>query len=156
MDNNTNNTGFKFSYFQIEAVRYFYKARKQKSSKINYSFTIETADKAESVNKEIQNFSATGNPDRLTLYQNFTDSTDDYVKIKFYMPKSGKTSLIIQNSDKTESMYLINKKLKAGFHTLATEIRKEELCRFEYYLELKAGRISEERKMVNTVCYQGC
>ena len=154
MDNTTNKTGFKFSYFQIESVKNFSNAGQQKSSTINYSFTIDTADKSESVNKEIQNSLATENPDRLTLYQNFTDSTDDYVKIKFYLPKSGKTSLIIQNSDKTESMYLLNKKLKAGFHTLATEIRKEELCRFEYNLELKAGRMSQERKMVNTFCSQ--
>lgn len=147
MNNISNNTSFKFSYFQIESVKYIYKIRKQKGKTIDYNYTVKTSDVTDSVNNVIQNSHVASDPDRLTLYQNFTDNSGAYVAIKFFLPKSAKTKIILLNSDKTEALYLINKKLKAGFHTLVTDIRNEELQSFEYYLELKAGRNSDEKKL---------
>ncbi len=147
MNNTSNNTSFKFSYFQIESVKYIYKIRKQKGKTADYNYTVKTSDVTDSVNNVIQNSHMACDPDRLTLYQNFTDNSGAYVAIKFFLPKSAKTKIIFLNSDKTEALYLINKKLEAGFHTLVTDIKNEELQSFEYYMKLKAGRNTDVKKM---------
>lgn len=137
-------TNFEFTDAMQNGVKYIYKIKKQKerNSYSVYDIQISKTKESESGNTEIQNF-----PDRLTLYQNFIDNSGTYITIKFFLPKSAKTKIILLNSDKTEALYLINKNLKAGFHTLVTDIRNEELQSFEYYLELKAGRNSDVKKM---------
>ena len=147
MNNLSNNSGFKFSFFQIESVKYSYKIRKQKSNKADYDYTIKISESYESVNESIHNSPSVGEPEKLTLFQNFTDNSRTFVAIKFFLPRSAKAKLILQNPDKTDGIYLINKKLKSGFHTLVTAIRNEELRLFEYYLELRAGKNSDEKKL---------
>jgi hypothetical protein len=121
-------------------VRYTYKVRKQKenSSLSGYGFT----------NKICRNtFVSNSESDGTNLYQIETDTKNDFVTIKFYLPESAKTKLILLNPDKSDGVYLINKKMKAGFHSIVTEIRSLELLHFDYLLELKSGGNSEVREM---------
>lgn len=121
-------------------VRYTYKIRKQKenASPSGYGFTNKICR-----NTFVSNFESDG----INLYQIETDTKDDFVTIKFYLPESAKTKLILLNPDKTEGVYLINKKMKAGFHSIVTEIRSLELLHFDYLLELKSGGNSEVKEM---------
>lgn len=84
-------------------VRYTYKVRKQKenSSLSGYGFT----------NKICRNtFISNSESDGTNLYQIETDTKDNFVTIKFFLPKTAKTKLILQNPYKTEGIFLINKK----------------------------------------------
>ncbi|HMS64095.1 MAG TPA: hypothetical protein PKD83_02440 [Ignavibacteria bacterium] len=155
MNSFTNNTGFKFSFFQIESAKYIYNNKKQKSNTMKYDYTIKESDSSDATVASVttkavkisESDSVTDKPGKLTLYQNFTDKSRTYVAIKFFLPRSLKTKLILQNPDKSDGIYLINKKLRSGFHTLVTAVKNEELRIFEYYLELRAGRKSEEKKL---------
>ncbi len=156
MNNSSNNTGFKFPYFQIEFLKYLYKIRKRKNNAGSSGYVIQTPEIIESN----LNQNSPVSPDKpgsacessgLKIYSNQTESFGDYVTLNFYLPRTGQTKLILMNSHKTEAMYLINKRLKAGLHTFKTEIRYSEPEKFECYLKLKSGRNTE---VMNINLYQ--
>ena len=132
MNNISNNTGFKFSYFHIESFKYLYKIRKRKNNAVSSGHVIQTP----VINKSKLNQNSPASPDKpdsasessgLKIYSNQTESYGDCVTVNFYLPRRRLTKLLHMNSDKTEAMYLINKRLKAGLHTFKTEIRYSEL-----------------------------
>jgi len=84
---------------------------------------------------------------RFNLLQNYTDSTNTFVVIEFYLPKPGEAKLILMDSDLMDSMYLINKELKAGRHILKTEIRNVELLSQKYYYKLEAYGVADTKQM---------
>ncbi len=54
------------------------------------------------------------------------------------------------DSDLSDSMYLINKELKAGRHILKTGISNAELLSHQYYYKLEAYGVSDTRRMSYT------
>ena len=87
---------------------------------------------------------------RFNLLQNYTDSTNTFVVIEFYLPKPADAKLILMDSDLKDSMYLINKELKAGRHILKTQIRNVELLSQKYYYKLEAYGVADTKRMSYT------
>lgn len=116
-----------------EVVEYYYKLKKQKSKNKSTSYFVQPAE-------------TTSERKRLALYENSTDESNCVV-IKFFLPESADTELILMDSDKRDAMCFISERLEAGNHTFRTEIRNEELARFTYYYRLNVNGFSEVRKM---------
>ncbi len=124
----------------ISSVNYIYKSKKQKRKHKYYCDVIHTTGKNEIEKNYFSN-------ERLRLYPNQTDITLTYVVIKFYLPRPADAKLVLMDSDVTEAIYLLNKELEAGNHTIITEIKNEELSRFNYYYNLVADGYSEVKQM---------
>jgi hypothetical protein len=128
---------------EVDVVRYYYKVKKQKSFGSSADYLLNASGiNASPFEKDFHNAS-----DRLTLYPNSTDNTKTYVVIKFHLPQSSDTELILMDSDERETISLIHSRLEAGDHELITEIRNEELRWFTYYYKLRVNGKSEVRKM---------
>lgn len=119
-----------------EVVEYYFKTKKQKNKSRSTCYFVQPFKTAE----------ATSVRKRLALYENFTDESN-YVVIKFFLPETADTELILMDSDKREAMCLISERLEAGNHTFKTGIRNEELSRFTYYYRLNVNGYSEVKKM---------
>lgn len=87
---------------------------------------------------------------RFKLLQNYTDNTNTFVVIEFYLPEPAEAKLILMDADLKDSMYLINKDLKAGRHILKTDIRNVELLSNKYYFKLEAYGVADTKRMSYT------
>lgn len=91
--------------------------------------------------KEITNI-----PAEYTLYQNYPNPFNPVTKIKFDIPKSGFTTLIIYNMLGQEISSLVNENKNAG--TYIIDFNAVNLPSGTYFYKLISGNFSEIRKMV--------
>ncbi len=87
---------------------------------------------------------------RFKLLQNYTDGSNKYVIIEFYLPEPAAARLILIDSDFNDSMYLLNKELKPGKHILKTDIENVELLIHRYYYKLEAYGEADTKQMSYT------
>lgn len=137
------NSNIEFTDPGLTGVQYVYKTKNKKERRAPCYF-IQPDENTLTTSQAGRNYASGG---RLTLHQNQTDDSRTFVVIKFYLPKSAEAKLILMDSEKTEVLNLFDKELEAGSHTIVTEIRNEELSRFNYFYKLEADGHSEVRQM---------
>ncbi len=118
-----------------------YKTKKGRSKREFYHIEIPNITVSQSANSERTHYQ------RLVLFQNQTDGTDNFVAIKFYLPEPSEVKLILIDSDGKEQISFIQKRFDAGCHTYVTDLRNDELEVFDYYYKLQTESHSEIKQM---------
>ena len=84
---------------------------------------------------------------KFELLDNYCDITKTYIEIEFYLPEPANAKLILMDTNKTETINLIDKSLESGRHIYRSQIRASELKYYKYYYKLDAYGYNEVKEM---------
>jgi hypothetical protein len=84
---------------------------------------------------------------RFELHDNYCDATKTFIEIEFYLPETANAKLILMDSNKIDTINLIDKDLKAGRHIYRSRIKTSELKHYKYYYKLDAYGYNEVKEM---------
>lgn len=116
--------------------------------KRNYRLIRQKSGKAETTFCHLSSGETIEEPvSRFELLDNYSDTSNTYAVIEFYLPKPTTAKLILMDSEKNEAIYLIDKELNSGRHIYKSQISNEEIKSYKYYFKLDAYGYSEIRRM---------
>ncbi len=87
-----------------------------------------------------------GIPAQYSISQNYPNPFNPTTTIKFGLPQSGLTKLIIYDIQGRVVQTLINKEMSAGFHTITFDASK--LSNGVYFYRIQAGNFNETKKLI--------
>ena len=85
-------------------------------------------------------------PNRFKLWQNYPNPFNPATKIKFALPKSGFTKIVIYDLLGRETRTLINQEVEAGYHELLFDA--SNLSGGVYFYKIESGEFQQTKKMI--------